>query len=370
MAAASFLDGPAVVNGILTIPLSGRISADSSAAVGGTYPLMEFVAGPENRLAAVAVRPYLENVETHWNPLVLYGPHGSGKSHLAHGLASSWRERFGGQTVQCLPAAQFAQDYAAAVAAGKLDRWRHEFRDADLLVLEDIGQLAEKRGAQQELIRFLDALVARNARVVITALTLPSHSSVLLSGLRCRLSGGLAVPLSWPAAVARRAILERVAQGLALPKRVVHSLADGLAVSVPTLIAALLELELKAKADCHAVDGKHVRRFMAERGQLRMPSLNDIASRSARYFGLKVADLKSPARRQALVVARGVAMYLARQLTGSSYQQIGAYFGGRDHTTVIHGCRRVEKLLLRDRATRQAIAELKRWLSASGSRAL
>ncbi len=368
MSAPSFLDGPAVVNGILTIPLPGRILAGPSTPVGEIYPLAEFVAGPENRLAAVAARPYLDNAPSHWNPLVLYGPHGSGKSHIAHGLAAAWRDRFGGQSVACLPASQFAQDYAAAVSAGKLDRWRREIRAVDLLVLDDIGQLAEKRGAQQELIQVLDSLAERNARVVITALALPSHSRVLASGLRSRLSAGLAVSLSWPGPAARRAILERGAQGLALPRQVVHSLADGLSASVPTLIAALLELELKATSDLHALDGKRLRRFMAEHNQTPTPSLNDIASRSARYFGLRVADLKSPARRRPLVVARGVAMYLARQLTRKSYEQIGDYFGGRDHTTVIHGCRRIEKLLQRDRGTRQAIAELKRWLTVNDSR--
>jgi chromosomal replication initiator protein len=104
---------------------------------------------------------------------------------------------------------------------------------------------------------------------------------------------------------------------------------------------------------------------VAARVVAKLPSLRDIACLTAKYFGLKLSDLKSPLRRQPLVTARGVAMYLARQLTDKSLEQIGAFFGGRDHTTVINGCRRTEEMLNRDRSTRQAIAELKKLLVGS-----
>jgi chromosomal replication initiator protein len=125
-----------------------------------------------------------------------------------------------------------------------------------------------------------------------------------------------------------------------------------------------LELELAAHVG-EKVDAHRVRQFVAEHDSEKMPSLRDIAYLTARYFGLKLSDLKSPLRRQPLVTARGVAMHLARQLTKLSLQQIGAFFGGRDHTTVLHGCRRTDKLLKRDRGTRQAILDLKKMLIPS-----
>jgi chromosomal replication initiator protein len=359
------LDGAAVVNGILTIPLSGRIPADSGAPDGSVCRTAPFVAGPENRLAAVALRPYLEKVATPWNPLVLYGPNGSGKSHLACGLAAWWREHFPDNEVICCAASEFAQDFAAAVGAGKLDRWRRPLRQVDLLVLEDVGQLADKASAQQELIDLLDELAAREARVVVTSRALPSHLPSLAAGLRSRLSAGLSVPLSWPAQEARRAVLELAAQGQNVSSGALYSLADGLEASVPALLAALAELELGAQVEGTAIDSKRVRGFIAERLDTHKPGLHQIASRTAKYFGLRVSDLKSPRRRQPLVAARCVAMYLARELTDLSFEQIGAYFGGRDHTTVIYGVRRTKALLRRDRATRQAIAELKRCLSVA-----
>jgi chromosomal replication initiator protein len=355
-----------VVNGILTIPLTGKISPSFSQPNAAAHPLAEFVAGPENILAVTALRPYLNRTDIHYSPLVLYGPHGSGKSHLAHGLAAWWRQHFPTACVSCSDASEFADAYAAAIQDQRLDAFRRQTRDAALFVLEDLGQLSGKRGAQQELLHALDALAEREALVVVTARSLPMHWPILLPSLRSRLSAGLAVPLALPGPATRRALLERLsaARGIALPKRVVQSLADGLNVSVPVLIAAVLDLELAARAGGPEADSDHIRRFMAEQDNAKVPSLREIAGLTAKYFGLRLAELKSPRRRQPLVAGRGVAMYLARQLTDKSLQQIGEFFGGRDHTTVLHGYRRTEKLLGRDRATRQAIADLKKLLLA------
>jgi chromosomal replication initiator protein len=368
------LDGPAVVNGVFTIPLPGHASNVQSPvsnvqgmAHAWPHRLGEFIAGPENTLAATALRPYLDGTATEYNPLVLYGPHGSGKSHLAHGLAAWWHQHFPAAGVLCLHASEFAEAYASALADQRLESWRQQVRGTALLIVEDLGQLSGKRGAQQELLYALDAMTERGALVVVTARSLPTHSPVLLRALRSRLSAGLAVPLALPGTTARRAILERVTieRGLSLPKRAVRSLAEGLPVSVPELISAVLELELTAQITPGAVDPASVRQFIKERGIAKMPTLRDVALLTAKYFGLKLSDLKSPLRRQPLVAARGVAMYLARQLTDKSLEQIGAFFGGRDHTTVLYGLGRIEKMLRRDRGTRQAVAELKKLLVAS-----
>ncbi|MBI3837639.1 MAG: ATP-binding protein [Planctomycetia bacterium] len=333
----------------------------------GVHSLSEFVAGPENSLAAKALLSCLDRTATQFNPLILYGPHGSGKSHLAHGLASWWRQHFPASRVDCLAASEFAQAYAAALENQQLETWRRQIRGLALLIIEDLGQLAGKRGAQQELLHTLDVLAQHDALVVVTARTLPTHSAGLLAALRSRLSAGLAVPLALPGPGARRAILERLAAArrISLPKRALHSLAHGLHLSVPALISSLLELELAAQVDGEGVDQHRVRQFVAEQASAKMPSLREIACLTAKYFGLKLSDLKSPLRRQQLVAARGVAMYLARQLTDTSLHQVGVFFGGRDHTTVLHGCRRTEKLLKRDQGTRQAILDLKKMLTPS-----
>ncbi len=356
-----------MLDGILTIPLGGRESGSSAGADALAHPLAEYVAGAENRLADHALRAFMQRDAACYSPLVVYGPHGAGKSHLARGLAAWWSEHHPHERVGCLPAGEFAREHAAAVARHGLDEWREQKRDLSLFVLEDISQLASKRAAQHELQHLLDALVDRETPVVVTARSLPMQSAALAPALRSRLSAGLVVPLSLPGPATRRAILERLAtaRGLALSQRAIHSLADALATNVPTLISALLELELEARTAGRRIDHHRVREFLAQRDDAQRPNLRQIASQTAKYFGLSLADLKSPKRRQPLVAGRGVAMYLARQLTDKSFEQIGAFFGGRDHTTVLHGCRRTESLLARDRALRQAVAEVRRLLHAS-----
>ena len=324
--------------------------------------LAEFIAGPENRLLTTAIESVLAEAAHLYNPLVLYGPSGSGKSHLAHGLVHWWRRHYRDEQAVLLTGAEFAEQLSEAVSRQEVDAWRTKLRACGLLVVEDVGELAGKRTAQQELVHTLDAIWEHDGFVVVTARGLPNHLSTLVAALRGRLSGGLAVPVALPGPAARRGLLERfaAARGLGLEPRAAQTLADGLTTSAVGLLAALMEIQLRAAAS--KIDVHEASRFVAERSGGERPTMPAIATLVARLYGLKVSELKSPSRRQAMVTARGVAMVLSRELADKSLGQIGTYFGGRDHTTVLHACRRTEKLLKKDPATRQAVAELKRIL--------
>jgi chromosomal replication initiator protein len=324
----------------------------------------ELVLGPENHLAAAVAEAFFQGRSGHYSPLVIYGPSGSGKSHLAQGLAHWWRTARPGTSVLLTSGADLARDYAQALDRQQLAAWRAAVRSHHLLVIEDLAQLAGKGAAQQELIQLLDDCSGSEAMVVVTARSLPQQLSSLLAALRSRLSAGLAVPLALPGIDARRAILERLAasRGLSLPKKILQSLSAGPSVPVTALRGAIMQLEMAQRSG--ALNAEGLRRLVADRPRLRQVSLREITLATARYFGLKLADLKSPSRRQAVVTARGIAIYLARVLTSHSLEQIGDYLGGRDHTTVLHGHRRIEKLMKRDAATRLAVAEVRKTLVA------
>jgi chromosomal replication initiator protein len=365
------LDGTAVTNGVLTIPLSGT-SLDRLQPGSAAPRLSGFIAGAENALAHAALLPLVDipiasGTPSVCNPIVLYGPHGSGKTHLACGLADRWRERFPRAAVACLSAVEFARQYAGALDDGRLDAWREEIRRTDLFILEDLGQITGKQPAQLELVHTLDALLDREALIVVTARTLPNHWTTLLPALRSRLSAALTVPLSYPERATRRVILEQLAEARHLPLsgRALDGLVDGVTGGVPLLGSAILELELSARLDGESIDQARVKKLVAERDTAAEPSLRDIARLTAKYFGLKLSDLKGPHRQRSLVAGRCVAMFLARELTACSLSEIGEFFGGRDHTTVLHGCRRTEQLLKRDTAVRQAIADVKKMLAAT-----
>ncbi len=355
-----------MVNGVLTIPLSGIPIGSAEAGEIAAPRLPEFIAGSENSLAAAALTPFLKQDPGTFSPLILCGPHGSGKTHLARGLADWWRRHDPAAHVCEFTGAQFAQQVHDAVAGDRLPAWREAVRGTQLFVLDNLNELTSKQAAQVELLHTLDALLDAEAAIVVTARKLPGQWSILNPALRGRLSAGLTVPLVFPARATRRVILERLValRGVRLGKRAIDSLV-GMDGSVPKLISALMELELTAGTAEESNGADRAERLVAERQRATEPSLREIANLTARYFGLKLSDLKSSARRRALVAARGVAMYLARELTSNSLGQIGRYFGGRDHTTVLYGCRRTEKLLSRDRATRQAIGELRKLLSSA-----
>jgi chromosomal replication initiator protein len=358
-----FLDGAEMIDGVVTIPLVGQPSGDAvagdptAAVVSG-----DFFAGPENRLVEPAVHGVLTRQPTPYNPLVLYGPSGTGKSHLARAVAAAWKDRFPAGRVVSVNAADFARQWAEALETQAVEDFRARYRTAALLVLEDLAELSGKAAAQTELIATLDALLAEGSQVVVTASAAPGALSHLAPSLQGRLSAGLTIPLAPPGPDTRLAILQRWAtlRGADLGDSVLRLLAEGLSGTVPELLGALVQLELPARLDGRPVDARLVREFLAQRDAASQPEMHTIALATARYFSLKLSDLRSASRRRPVVVARDVAIFLCRSLTGESLQRIGEYFGGRDHTTVMHAWRKMEELHQTDAEIRRAVETLRR----------
>jgi len=372
-AAAFFWDGPSIVDGITDIPLPGQpVDCDPGPqqGLGGECGLRHFIVGPENRLVEVAVRAVLEGSPGSYNPLVFYGGSGTGKSHLARGLAAQWKLQHRCCAVYTT-GTDFARELAEAINTQAVDDFRAKYRRASLLVFEDIGRLTDKRSgkisAQDELIHTLDALVKSRRWAVLTASAAPCRLRYIMPRLQSRLSEGLSVPLLPPAANTRLSVLQRLAEdrNLKLPKSVAHVLADGLAATVPELCGALLQLDVSSRPDGGSIDAKAARRYLTKRNGSREPSIHEVALATAKFFSLTLRELRSPSRRRAVVTARDAAIYLARLFTHASFDELGEYFGGRDHSTIIHGCRKLEALLETDLTIRSAMEELQeKWKKA------
>ena len=350
-----------MVSGVVSIPLAGRPLDLHERAPGdrsSPVTLHQFLAGPENRLVEVAVRSVFEHPLATYNPLVFYGPSGTGKTHLARGLETAWKARYHRRRrVQYTTATDFARELADAIETQAMDDLRTKYRTAALLVFEDVGRLAGKPAAQAEFLHTCDALLAAGSRLVATAAAAPAELPGIVPGLQSRLAGGLSVPLLPPGPEARLAILRRLAavRGVDLPRDAAELLANGLSATVPELFGAVVQLEVSARLRGGCIDVEMVESFLARRNGSRQPPLQQIAALTAKYFSVKLADLRGPSRRRLVVTARDVAMYLARRWTGESLKQIGEFFGGRDHSTVMHGCRKIEGLLKTDAGVRQAV---------------
>ena len=341
----------------------------------GGIPTSKFVAGEENRLASFAVaallaEPTAPDGPKGLNPLVLFGPSASGKTLLADELAEAWRKKHKKLPVISKPAVQFAQDFKDAVETQDVAQFRREHRRAGLLIIEDITHLAGKETAQRELRETIDALTRQKRRLLVTASLAPGQWPNVMSDLQARLMAGLSVLLVYPGRDSRLEIVSRQAacRGISLSDKAASLLASNVEGPATNLSGALQQLELNASVtNGHGlIDVEDVRRYFAKRQEPCQPELREIALETARSFSLKVAELRSRSRARAVVTARGVAMYVARKLTHKSLQQIGHYFGGRDHTTVLHGCRKTEALLNSEPAVQRAVEQVQNKLSAAG----
>ena len=351
------------VRAVVRAPHGSAATEEQGACTG------DFIVGPENQLVAQAASSFLETPSI-YNPLVLVGPPGVGKSHLALGLASRWREHNTGRPALVVTAADFARELASAIQLEGSEAFRSRYAAAGLVVLEDLTPLSTKRAAQQALCSLLDTWLSADTQVIVTSKVDPQEIAALQPRLLSRLSAGLVLPLAMPGPSARLELLQRAAttREVRIDASAAKLLADELAGSAPELIAALMDMQLTLRTAGTNGDGvitvDMVRSYLAHHGHAG-PNLRGITSLTARYFGLKVTDLTSPSRRRAVVTARAVAMYLARELTGKSLEQVGAHFGGRDHTTVLHSYRATEKRLRTDPDTRRAVSDLRSMLAMS-----
>jgi len=358
-----------VQDAVVEIPLTGQPLACDTLSAGTQMTSLPvavdgFIAGPENALVAVAVQSLLDPAAEAFSPVVFFGPPGLGKSHLALGLVTAWKAQFPRQPALLTTAVDFARHLAEAIETKTDDDFAEPYRQASLLVIEDVEHLATKPAAQQELIHLLDSLGATSARVVLTACTAPTQLPGLLPALQSRLLAGLTVPLAPPGRSARLAIVKQLARQRAvdLPPAIIGLLADELTGSVPELLGALMHLEMTAQVELSSIDASLVRRCLAQRRTTGQPTVRDIALLTARHFSLRLGDLRSATRRRTVVTARAVAMYLARTCTSSSLEEIGRFFGGRDHTTVAHGCRKTEELIAIEPSIREAVQQLQEQL--------
>jgi chromosomal replication initiator protein len=317
-------------------------------------------------LVRVVVESILAGGFPAYNPVMLVGPPGSGKTHLAAGLVGSWRQRCGQRSAVYVPAVDFAREWTDAVEAQSTEEFHNRYRRPELVAIDDVDVLGEKPSAQQELLHTVDALVAAGSRLVLTGVSPPGGISGMIPSLQSRLIGGLVVPLALPSRAVRLAAARKFAEvrGFQLSEEAAVALADALPEPLSALWAAVLHLELSARLEAGKATEQQAREYLARRASAE-PSLRDIAAATARHFSLRLADLRSASRRRAVVVARDVAMYLARTLTGKSFEQIGTYFNGRDHSTVSHGCTKTAELLQSDPGLRSAVDQLRQQVRAT-----
>ncbi len=367
-----------------------------SQALRGVSPqqplLPVFFAGEENRFASFVCGASDPNdgdetfpdLLAGMGPLLLVGPSGSGKTALANHLAARFSEQSfragpdgAGPDIAgaepnvcwCMPAIDFARLYARAVDADDISQFRNEIQSVAVLVIDDVQSIVDKPAAQEELAARLEARSNASLPTILTCRRLPTQVPGLRPLLVSRMLPGLTIPLRLPGREAIRAIVVELVRrrDFILGEDEVRLLCAGLPDDVPArqLEGVVRHLELWSRMKASPPNVLAIREAIASIEQKAEISTDQVAKIVARRYKLKLADLKSSTRRQEVVRARSLAMFLSRQLSGSSYDKIGKYFGGRDHTTVLHACRKTETLIDNDSELRIAATEVTDLLKAT-----
>jgi chromosomal replication initiator protein len=330
--------GPATAPAPTPLPPRDR-PRSGAASPRNARRLEDFVVGPGNRLAHAAAVELVQSAGAAFNPLVIHGGVGLGKTHLMEGIAAGLRARMPGRNVLHLTAEAFTNSFLDALRAGTLNGFRARYRHADALVLDDVHFLAAKRSTQDEFLHTFNALLNDGAPIVLSADQHPRLINRLPDELITRFLGGMVVKLEAPDPATRRAILRARAagRGVDVPDAVIGYIADHLRSSVRELEGALNSLIAHALLTGRRLDLNLARTALRDtiRHTAQAVALKDIERAVCGLFGLEPEVLRSESRARAVAHPRMIGMYLARKHTGASFSEIGRFFGGRNHSTAI-----------------------------------
>ncbi len=338
---------------------------EPTARLNPKYLFDTFVIGASNRFAHAAAVAVAEAPAKAYNPLFIYGESGLGKTHLLHAIGHYARSLYPGTRVRYVSSEEFTNEFINSIRDGKADAFRKRYRDMDILLVDDIQFLASKESTQEEFFHTFNTLHNANKQIVLSSDRPPKQLVTLEDRLRNRFEWGLITDVQPPELETRIAILRKkaVQEQLNAPPEVLEFIASRISRNIRELEGALIRVTAFASLNRQPVDlqlTEIVLKDLIPGGEDALPEItgNAIMAETAAYFGLTIEDLCGSSRSRVLVTARQIAMYLCRELTDLSLPKIGALFGGRDHTTVMHADRKIRALMAERRSIYNQVTEL------------
>ncbi|MFD1828964.1 chromosomal replication initiator protein DnaA [Streptomyces desertarenae] len=338
---------------------------EPTARLNPKYLFDTFVIGASNRFAHAAAVAVAEAPAKAYNPLFIYGESGLGKTHLLHAIGHYARSLYPGTRVRYVSSEEFTNEFINSIRDGKADAFRKRYRDMDILLVDDIQFLASKESTQEEFFHTFNTLHNANKQIVLSSDRPPKQLVTLEDRLRNRFEWGLITDVQPPELETRIAILRKkaVQEQLNAPPEVLEFIASRISRNIRELEGALIRVTAFASLNRQPVDlglTEIVLKDLIPGGEDTAPEITatNIMAATADYFGLTVEDLCGSSRSRVLVTARQIAMYLCRELTDLSLPKIGAQFGGRDHTTVMHADRKIRALMAERRSIYNQVTEL------------
>ena len=332
------------------------------------YRFDNFVLGKSNELGYAAASQIAQKPGDAYNPLLLYGSTGLGKTHLLHAIGNLIREQNPSTKVLYLDSERFVSDMIRALRHGDIDKFKKHYRSAGALLIDDIQFFAGKKSSQEEFFHTFNALLDSKQQIVLTCDRYPKEVDGLEARLRSRFGWGLTVAIEPPDFETRVAILMNKAQekGLQLDEPVAFLIAKRLRSHVRDLEGALNTLIANARFTGREITVGFTREVLRDLLTVhdRLITIENIQKTSCEYYKIRMAELLSKRRPRSIARPRQMAMALCKELTQHSLPEIGDAFGGRDHTTVLHACRKINELCETDGRLREDKVKLLRLLTA------
>jgi chromosomal replication initiator protein len=357
---------------------SAPAQAPAHAPLNPKYTFESFVIGPSNRFPHAAALAVAEQPARSYNPLFIYGPAGLGKTHLLHAIGHETRRLYGAAVVRYVSSEQFMNEFIQGVREGNAERmpaFRRRYREADVLLVDDIQFLSRGEQTQEEFFHTFNALHNDGRQIVISSDRPPSQIQQLEDRLRTRFEWGLITDVQPPDLETRVAILQKKAatEGFVVPNEVFQFIAQRVQNNIRELEGRLIRVVSFASLSGTTVTmdlAQEVLRPLLPAEKAADVQVEAIIAEAATFFSIPREDLLGPSRSRPLVLARQVAMYLCRELTPLSLPAIGQAFGGRDHTTVLHADRKIRVNMGEKRALYTQIQELTARIRQSGATGL
>ena len=331
------------------------------------YTFEKFVVGPSNDFVAAAAQRVAEAEDVAFNPLVIYGGVGLGKTHLMHSIAWRIREINPNRQVVYLSAEKFMYQFVRSLRQQETMLFKEQFRSADVLMIDDVQFIAGKDSTQEEFFHTFNALVDQNKQIVVSADRSPADLEGIEERLRSRLGWGIVAEIHQTSYELRLGILQAKADDIKkceVPSKVIEFLAHKITSNVRELEGALKRLVAHSQLVGRPITLESTQDLLHDllRASDRRVTIEEIQKKVAEHFNTRLSDMSSARRARAVARPRQVAMYLSKQLTSRSLPEIGRKFGGRDHTTVMHAVSRIESLMNSDSAIADDLELLKRML--------
>ncbi len=320
---------------------------DEDMLLSPDYSFDTFVIGPGNRLAHAAALAVSQKPGRAYNPFFVHGGVGLGKTHLLHAICQALFRQNPRVRICYVSCNAFMDRFFDAVKAGGMSEFRNRFRNVDVLVIDDIHFLSKRDQTQEEFFHTFNTLYQAGKQIILSSDAAPSEIPDLEERLISRFNSGLVARIERPCFETRVAILKSKAQlrGLALPDDVPAYVAARIDTNIRELEGALNKIQVMSLAHGSAVDLSLAKSALGDDNGLskaQQPSIQIIIEAVSRYYDVKLTDLLSKRRHKSIALPRQVCMWLARRHTRYSLEEIGGYFGGRDHTTVMHAIRSID----------------------------